>query len=506
MVDRADIERMIAEVEDEAGRMVAAAAAAMGPVVPGPAATTTTAAAAAAVVGREAEAKELVRLLVGGLARGRATPFVSVYGRSGSGKTTLVKFVCESLASCNSGRLAGHVAVNLRSARTVFGCACAILRELGGGKGPDAAAVTAAVPTTTTTAGAMDRVAHAVESLLARGGLFVLVLDEFDSVFADRRGRPSDFVYRLLDMQERLQQKGLLMSIVAISNRAVLSGHELDDRVQSRIGSAAEVPFAAYSTGDVARLLLATAAANDGSDTLAVAPGCDPGVIEHCAEICSDEHGDARRAFELFRVACQLARLRGDNRVTKAHVDEARDQLQEDRVRAALAGASRHARAACMALARISYLTGQEWHATSVIYGQYCIALGADSKPLTYRRLSEILRELADAGVAESSALSPPRGGISSSSGGYGTRYRLTLAPELMGKSCSPAPGWWEGIEKAKEQHDMEVRIAHRRRFEIAHKSAEDPSYAQSAAAIARSVDMQHRAWWEDFVWREGAG
>jgi archaeal cell division control protein 6 len=77
------------------------------------------------IIGRENKAKELIRLLLG-YKQGLVVPFVSVFGRSGSGKSTIVKFVCENLdheISC--------AFVNLRKAKTVFGCANLILRELG---------------------------------------------------------------------------------------------------------------------------------------------------------------------------------------------------------------------------------------------------------------------------------------------------------------------------------------------------------------------------------------
>jgi cell division control protein 6 len=123
---------------------------------------------------------------VGGLAKGHAVPFVSAYGRSGSGKSTLVRFVCESLKE--GGYVSRCAFVNLRKARTVFGCASAILSELAGVNDGwyD-----------------MDRVMAAISTIIMRlleEGLFVLVLDEFDSLFYDRRGRPSDFVYRLLEI------------------------------------------------------------------------------------------------------------------------------------------------------------------------------------------------------------------------------------------------------------------------------------------------------------------
>ena len=77
------------------------------------------------IIGRERKAKELVRFLLG-YKQGFVVPFVSVYGRSGSGKSTVVKFVCENLDEDIS-----YAFVNLRKARTVFGCANLILTELG---------------------------------------------------------------------------------------------------------------------------------------------------------------------------------------------------------------------------------------------------------------------------------------------------------------------------------------------------------------------------------------
>jgi cell division control protein 6 len=78
------------------------------------------------IIGRENKAKQLVRFLLG-YKQGLVVPFISVYGRSGSGKSTLVKFVCENLDEDDIS----YAFVNLRKARTVFGCANLILTELG---------------------------------------------------------------------------------------------------------------------------------------------------------------------------------------------------------------------------------------------------------------------------------------------------------------------------------------------------------------------------------------
>ena len=62
-----------------------------------------------------------------GYKQGLVLPFVSIFGRSGSGKSTVVKFVCENLDDEDIS----HAFINLRKAKTVFGCANLILAELG---------------------------------------------------------------------------------------------------------------------------------------------------------------------------------------------------------------------------------------------------------------------------------------------------------------------------------------------------------------------------------------
>lgn len=127
-------------------------------------------------VSREPKVGELAKAIAGGLKKGYAPPLVFVYGRTGSGKSTVVKFVCEHLPLA-------YKIVNLRQARSVFGCASLILEELGGEP----------VKSPHDTEMAVDRMAQAIEALYA-GGMLVLVLDEFDVLLQDRRG--SDFVIK----------------------------------------------------------------------------------------------------------------------------------------------------------------------------------------------------------------------------------------------------------------------------------------------------------------------
>src|SRR5918997_4233547 len=198
------------------------------------------------IIGREKRAEELVRFLLG-YKQGLVVPFVSVYGRSGSGKSTIVKFVCENLDEDIS-----YAFVNLRKARTVFGCANLILAELGQPSVKRAQGINTAI----------EHISNAIEQRLSSNNkknnngnakLFVLVLDEFDVLLYDKRGKPSDFIYKLLVMEEKLREEGYLVCIVAISNN-VMSDYEIDDRVRSRIGSS-EVFFEPYTQQAVLAIL-----------------------------------------------------------------------------------------------------------------------------------------------------------------------------------------------------------------------------------------------------------
>ena len=355
-------------------------------------------------------------------------PLISVYGRSGAGKSTVVRFVCENLDI-------SYFFVNLRRAKTVFGAANLILAELGQSNLKSAQGLNFAV----------EKISSTIESIFEKEKkkLFVLVLDEYDILFYDKRGKPSDFIYKLLVLEENLRAKGHLVCIITISNN-VLSEYELDDRVRSRIGSC-EVFFEPYTKNDVLDILKERAGK-------AFSGKIDDKVLLHCATLSSQGHGDARRAIDLLRVAAELASLQ-NNEISETHIDMASEELQKNRIVTVLSNASYHFRRVCIALARLTFLLEQDWHATSALYKQYCLIVSKEIKSLTYRRVAELLAELENAGLAVSQTSSKGRGG-------YGTAYKLTVPPEAIG-AMNPKmlQGWQEAKTKRYDfLHDPKYR------------------------------------------------
>ena len=235
------------------------------------------------VVGREEKIEEILKHLIG-YKRGYVEPLISVFGRSGSGKSTLTKLVCENFDD------AEYVFVNLRKAKTVFGSANQILSDLGEEPAKSAKGLNAAI----------DLIGDSIMSKLKKTGkkLFILVLDEMDVLFNDVRGKPSDFVYKLLVLEEKLRTAGIMVSIIAISNNLVRN-FELDDRVRSRIGTC-EVFFEPYKKDQVLDILR-----NISEKAFSVS--IDDEVLQKCADVSSAEHGDARRAIELLKISSEIA-------------------------------------------------------------------------------------------------------------------------------------------------------------------------------------------------------
>ncbi|MBT8173725.1 MAG: AAA family ATPase [Nitrosopumilus sp.] len=375
------------------------------------------------IIGRENESKKLVKFLLS-YEKGLVVPLVSIYGRSGSGKSTIVQFVCKNLD-------VNFCYVNLRKAKTVFGCINLILSELGHENLKNAQGMN----------NAFVILEKLIIQMLDKSGnsLFVLCLDEFDTLFYDKRGKPSDFVYKLVVLVEKLRALKKHMCIITISNK-VLSEFNLDDRVISRIGTS-EIYFDSYSQSDVLKIIRNRAKKS-------FLEKIDDDVLQYCANISSEEHGDARRAIDLLRTSGEIAGIE-NKKISKKHIDEAVSQLQKNQITTIISGGSYHFRLACAALSRLTYVNDEGWHSTSELFKQYQKIVSSETRQISYRRFSEMLVELVNSGIAVSKTESKGRHG-------YGSQFKLTVDPDLIGHSCFT--DWWTSVVESKKKKDDALR------------------------------------------------
>jgi len=212
-------------------------------------------------------------------------------------------------------------------------------------------------------------------------------------------------------------------------------------------------------------------------------------------KISSRDHGDARLAIELLRKAGEIGASRNFSEnpetlrtgqqngelgrenegpaltgtrtpttiriITKDDVDAAYSELKKDKITSGITSLPEELMAVYRCLVRISYLTGQEWNSTTVLYGQYqltgwlpstydggLIDTAADSRELTLsrRRFSEKLAELRNAGLISSQTKSEGRHG-------YKTKYALNDDPASVGKLCFGSK-WWYNIVDLKQKRE----------------------------------------------------
>ncbi|KFM22155.1 ORC1-type DNA replication protein 1 [Marine Group I thaumarchaeote SCGC AAA799-B03] len=371
----------------------------------------------AGIIGRRNEALQLIEYFES-MKKGLMVPAISIYGRSGSGKSTLVRFLCDNMYHNME-----YCFVNLRRARTLFGCANMILGELGCESLVSADGLDKAV----------EKVGNTIRSILdnTQKKFFILVLDEYDIIFSDKRGNPSDFIYKLLTLEESLREQDLWLCIITISNNALME-YNLDDRVKSRIGNS-EVFFEPYTASDIFSIIRSRS-------EKAFCRMPDDSVLEKCAELAADGHGDARRAIDLLRVAGEISNGR---KITEKDIIKADQSLQVDRLKTVIGSASYHQGTIVRTICEILLENESNTTITSAIYQRYCDKLG--EKSLSYRRVVDLLTELVNSGLLHARNISRGRKG-------YGTEYTLVIPLELVGLAIGK--DWWYDQLESKELMD----------------------------------------------------
>jgi len=114
------------------------------------------------------------------------------------------------------------------------------------------------------------------------------------------------------------------LCIVGISNNLTFLD-ELDPRVRSSL-SEEEILFHPYNALQIQDIL------NQRSNAAFKEGVLQDGVISKCAAYAAKEHGDARRALDLLRVAGELAERDNSKKILLKHIDEANEKIEKDKI------------------------------------------------------------------------------------------------------------------------------------------------------------------------------
>lgn len=340
------------------------------------------------ILHRDQQINDLASILAPAL-RGDDPSNVFIYGSVGTGKTLVTRHVTEELRHVASEEEAdlNIVYINCKMkkvADTEYRLLAKLARQLGD-----------EVPSTGLPT---DEVYNRFfEALKEQKGVVIIALDEIDALV---KKVGDEFLYNLTRINDDLDETKV--SIIGISNDLNFTEY-MDSRVKSSL-SEEEIIFPPYNALELREILSDRAEGGFMEDVL------EDGVISKCSALAAQEHGDARRALDLIRVAGELAERYNDSRISKDHVDEAQQKIERDRVVETVRSQPKHSKLVLYTILEMA--DDEDEVATGDVYSEYKELCGeVDVSELTQRRVSGLISELDMLGVINAKVISKGRYG-----------------------------------------------------------------------------------------------
>ena len=228
----------------------------------------------------------------------------------------------------------------------------------------------------------------------------ILILDEIDQLI---KKIGDEVIYNLTRINTEL--KNAQLAIVGISND-IMFADNLDPRVKSSL-SEEELIFPSYNAMQIQDILKKRSSEAVKENIL------EEGVIAKCAAYAAREHGDARRALELLRVAVELAERKGILKITIKELDEAEEKIEKDRVLDIITTQPKQFQLVLYSILLLYeerrqqniIFTGEIY----LLYKELCTKINL--RPLTQRRVSDVIAEFDLLGMINAKVISKGRHG-----------------------------------------------------------------------------------------------
>jgi cell division control protein 6 len=235
------------------------------------------------------------------------------------------------------------------------------------------------------------------EAIDADKQVVIIILDEIDKLI--KKG--DDVLYNLSRINTELKQAKV--SMIGISNDLKFTEF-LDPRVKSSLGEE-EIIFPPYDAEQISDILNERAGIAYKKGSLAEM------VIPLCAAFAAQEHGDARRALDLLRVAGEIAEREKKDIVEEKHVRQAQEKIEVDRIVEVIRTLPTQSKLALYSVMLLrnhghrNVTTGEVYN----IYRQLCTTVDMDI--LTQRRVTDLISELDMLGILNAIVVSKGRYG-----------------------------------------------------------------------------------------------
>lgn len=238
----------------------------------------------------------------------------------------------------------------------------------------------------------------------------ILVIDEIDFLVKLVTKGNKDILYHITRANERLDNGSL--TLVGISNNLTFKDH-LDPRVISTLGEE-EVVFTSYTIEQLRSIIQERIRMAFDKDVVY------DSTLNLCAAYAGREHGDARRAIDLIRVAGEIAERDQSISVQPDHIEEALKKIEEDKETAALKSYPLHEKLLILGVMRTDgSTTGSIYN----VYKEMCRKI--QQKELSYRRITQMLSEIEMSGLISSRLVHQ---GVH----GNTKKFKLTIAQSIV--------------------------------------------------------------------------
>ncbi|MGN8215812.1 orc1/cdc6 family replication initiation protein [Halococcus salifodinae] len=281
------------------------------------------------IVGRDKQLDDIITYLRPAL-QGNRPPNMLLYGPSGTGKSLIINAVCQQvleLANSQGDRF-GVIKINCQTIKSHDRAVYRLVKNAAIEAGVDIGVPQSGIST--------DQKLNRFYQILSNNfNSVIIILDEVDLLVGRQRDPNDEPAYsKLLYQLSRASQLGRIeghVSVAALTNDPRFM-EDLDGRAESSFNPQDVV----YSDYDATQLQAILERRRDAyyDDVL------EDGIISLSSAFAAQDHGDARKAIDLFRKAGEITDRQGGEIVREEHLRDAQKEAERDRTLTQMQGLS----------------------------------------------------------------------------------------------------------------------------------------------------------------------
>lgn len=281
------------------------------------------------IVGRDQQLDDIITYLRPAV-QGNRPPNMLLYGPSGTGKSLIVNAVCQQVLELANaqGDDFGVIKINCQTIKSHDRAVFRLVENAAAEADVEVGVPESGVSTD-------QKLNRFYEILTKHFNSVIIILDEVDLLVGRQRDPNDEPAYsKLLYQLSRASQLGRIeghVSVAALTNDPRFM-EDLDGRAESSFNPQ-DIVFPDYDANQLQSILERRRDAFQ-DDVL------EDGIIPLSSAYAAQDHGDARKAIDLFRKAGEIADRQGEGTVREAHVRDAQKEAERDRTLTQMQGLS----------------------------------------------------------------------------------------------------------------------------------------------------------------------